>query len=977
MSVSKVFDNTGSLGTNGQVLTTNGTVATWTTVAGGGGIPAGVNTSTANFFAFYLTGTAVTGTAAMQFSSGAIAFATNTTFSSGSTLSFLGLTTTILVPTSSYFTITRSGTSATATLFSVRDMNNSFGSFAASGAFIQRNSYFGDEFNTYRGTNCSVSTTQSRGDWGSAGTACTAGNGEFSLASSSLAIFPSPTGTRGTFSASSLSGNINGMERLQVTNSASQSSTAAMEYVGTNLAGTANAIWSTSTLPILTAKVRPSIASSTTSTAKYWIGFIASSTSMFAPTSSPDGVYFTNCINASNNAAFGSTGCNQTSWIGMIKNGTSIATTSCAVADSSPIATTTAFNYLRIEFATSGGVRFLVDSNTADGVVENDCGTISLNTALPNMTVFAAVYAENPSITLNLDIDYIRVWQDDNEAVPLPFEGPIVQSTTTLDLSGLSSLGEIYPVADGGGLPEGTVVTLDSSGQNGQVTSSQSIYDPNIIGVSVVGSGLSINNKTIENGIEVATHGRATVRVSSINGKISVGDYLTSSNIPGVAMKATKAGPVIGQAVTSYSGEDVGTVVAAINKMDYLGHSPQTTSSMAMDSESLLSNLVSSLSNITSSAYATTTNSVLSIINTDRVIAGLDIVTPHVVTQHLTVNTLDSSNTSSLSISNLEVGSLRVTSTATFINGFSVAGSSTFSGDVTIDNLHVLKLSVADLENPLINSITSSLAILVGEIDSVTTTIADLATRLSADELLLGTFTSTSSSADVLNLTNLDLKNNLTVHGDTTIAGGLKVEAIDSLTGLTKFLNDITFFGRPYFNADSGGFVVMSSGTQSADIVFDHQYLSQPAISVVISLEAPTTSTATDFTHSAFATSTEELENRIFADDIRYLATNKSVNGFTIKLNKPAPGDIVFSWIALAIKDAKIILSTPLPDTIPDTNEITPSADQPAPMIVAPFTSDTTETITTVQAITPVSTTDSAPTTSEQIPDSASTSTLL
>jgi len=36
------------------------------------------------------------------------------------------------------------------------------------------------------------------------------------------------------------------------------------------------------------------------------------------------------------------------------------------------------------------------------------------------------------------------------------------------------------------------------------------------------------------------------VNVSTINGAIYVGDYLTSSNIPGVAMKVTGAGQVIG-----------------------------------------------------------------------------------------------------------------------------------------------------------------------------------------------------------------------------------------------------------------------------------------------------------------------------------------------------------------------------------------------------------------------------------------------
>lgn len=50
------------------------------------------------------------------------------------------------------------------------------------------------------------------------------------------------------------------------------------------------------------------------------------------------------------------------------------------------------------------------------------------------------------------------------------------------------------------------------------------------------------------------------------------------------------------------------------------------------------------------------------------------------------------------------------------------------------------------------------------------------------------------------------------------------------------------------------------------------------------------------------ATSTGDL---ILAGNIRYLITNKSVHGFTIRLSEKAPEDIHFSWIAIAVKGAK------------------------------------------------------------------------
>ncbi|MGI0134887.1 MAG: hypothetical protein ACREBW_08025, partial [Candidatus Micrarchaeaceae archaeon] len=54
----------------------------------------------------------------------------------------------------------------------------------------------------------------------------------------------------------------------------------------------------------------------------------------------------------------------------------------------------------------------------------------------------------------------------------------------------------------------------------------------------------------------VALNGRVPVEVSTVNGPIEPGDYLTPSNIPGVAMKATGPGQMIAKALTGYSSGD-------------------------------------------------------------------------------------------------------------------------------------------------------------------------------------------------------------------------------------------------------------------------------------------------------------------------------------------------------------------------------------------------------------------------------------
>ncbi len=53
--------------------------------------------------------------------------------------------------------------------------------------------------------------------------------------------------------------------------------------------------------------------------------------------------------------------------------------------------------------------------------------------------------------------------------------------------------------------------------------------------------------------IPVALNGRVPVKVSMENGPIQIGDPLTSSSTPGVAMKATKAGPIVAKALEPFS----------------------------------------------------------------------------------------------------------------------------------------------------------------------------------------------------------------------------------------------------------------------------------------------------------------------------------------------------------------------------------------------------------------------------------------
>lgn len=94
-----------------------------------------------------------------------------------------------------------------------------------------------------------------------------------------------------------------------------------------------------------------------------------------------------------------------------------------------------------------------------------------------------------------------------------------------------------------------------------------SSYQADIIGVvstqpsDVIGR----NFEESENPRPITLSGRVPVKVSTENGPIHIGDPLTSSSISGVAMKATRPGPIIGKALESFEDSEVRTILVFIN----------------------------------------------------------------------------------------------------------------------------------------------------------------------------------------------------------------------------------------------------------------------------------------------------------------------------------------------------------------------------------------------------------------------------
>lgn len=149
----------------------------------------------------------------------------------------------------------------------------------------------------------------------------------------------------------------------------------------------------------------------------------------------------------------------------------------------------------------------------------------------------------------------------DTPEAKLDVRGPMI----TNGCRGCADLAEDY-LSDQN-LEAGEVVSISGDGL-GKIKKSAVPYDPKAIGIISSKPAIRISenggvviskgdNSPTKDGYPVALTGRVPVKVSTENGPIQPGDYITSSSIPGVAMKATKKGPVIGKALESFSGSGV------------------------------------------------------------------------------------------------------------------------------------------------------------------------------------------------------------------------------------------------------------------------------------------------------------------------------------------------------------------------------------------------------------------------------------
>ncbi len=143
-------------------------------------------------------------------------------------------------------------------------------------------------------------------------------------------------------------------------------------------------------------------------------------------------------------------------------------------------------------------------------------------------------------------------------------------SVGVLEITGGADLAEPFPMSQRN-VPAGAVVSIDPQ-HPGKLKMSANAYDRKVAGIVSGANGIQpgismIDEQQLEAGENVALSGRVHVKANTSAGPIEPGDLLTTSDVPGEAMRAADhhraQGSILGKAMTSLD-ETTGTVLVLV-----------------------------------------------------------------------------------------------------------------------------------------------------------------------------------------------------------------------------------------------------------------------------------------------------------------------------------------------------------------------------------------------------------------------------
>jgi len=181
-----------------------------------------------------------------------------------------------------------------------------------------------------------------------------------------------------------------------------------------------------------------------------------------------------------------------------------------------------------------------------------------------NLYAASRIYYGNSSWNVYFrSTDSLLIWNYGTDKMSMNPNGNIAADGSFL--SNAWDLAE-YTLSDDE-LAPGDVVVFDGAAKE-HIKKSDSAGSAMIAGVISTDPGLVLGNGPINEEPEgelLTLSGRVPTKVTAENGTIKIGDPLTSSGKPGVAMKATEPGKILGYAMEDYNGEGVVKIIAFID----------------------------------------------------------------------------------------------------------------------------------------------------------------------------------------------------------------------------------------------------------------------------------------------------------------------------------------------------------------------------------------------------------------------------
>jgi hypothetical protein len=443
--------------------------------------------------------------------------------------------------------------------------------------------------------------------------------------------------------------------------------------------------------------------------------------------------------------------------------------------------------------------------------------------------------------------------------------------------SGGADLAERYTSTES--LQDGEVVVSDMLKSQNVIRSTDS-YQSNIMGVVSTQPGFVAGAYT-ENSYPIALVGRVPVKISTENGAIHSGDYLTSSSIPGYAMKATMAGRVLGTALEDFDpmraqdcpkygqgnlpATQCGAITVFVNLTSYNGENVESlmadsgfTGGLSEDNGLSTSGYASAMTDrqqqtlafLKSIRDSGRTNG--SEVFTDKVNAATQIISPTIITDLLIAKTIKADQIEGLQILTNRISALEnwtpKQSTASAIEALSqeVLAESTPSAGLNNGTLNIADINV----------------------DGIATVSGNL--RVKGNTLIEG----------ILNVV------------DTVMSQNMIINQLATFFGDVVFKGNISFEGQPTFNKDVAGLAVIDKDNDFVEVKFDNEYKNIPIVTATISLDKNVDDSAQ-----------KALEEDILNGNFQYVITRKTTKGFIIRLNKKATSNITFSWVAISVKD--------------------------------------------------------------------------